>query len=227
MIIYSFKNEFKDKTDYQILTKNSIKVSQRQIFNLKNKDTESLNSTNQEIYQQHLLLYENLSLHQDFLDNNFPGLKNGDDVLTLLATISSRSPDSTVAVRAANELSVPFKKNLIVMNSELQKIIEFKGVADLKNCYHYFSGLMTQYINNLKGSFYDANYICNFKILLTHATTPPIYWSDSHISVFLRLLTSGKDKIAILALKFKTFFEQNLFEQNIIKISKHALKNSM
>ena len=127
------------------------------------------------------------------MDTNFPGLKNGDDVLTLLATLSSRSPDSTVAVRAANELSVPFKKNLIVMNDELQKIIDLKGVADLKNCYHYFSGLMTQYIYNLRGSYYDAMYICNVKIVLTFVTTPPIYLSDSHISVFLRLFTSGKD----------------------------------
>ena len=108
--------------------------------------------------------------------------------------MASRSPDSTVAVRAANENSVPFKKNLIIMNGELEWIIKLKGVGDLKNCYHYFSGLMTQFLNDSKGNFEDLNYICNIKITLTHSRSPPVYRSDSHISVFLRLFTSGKDK---------------------------------
>ena len=159
-----------------------------------NKDTGSLNSTEQEIFNQHIFLYKNPNLHQNFLDTNFHGLKDGDDVVTLLATMASRSPDSTIAVRAANENSVKFKKTLITMNGELEWIIKLKGVGDLKNCYHYFSGVMTQFLNDSKGNFDDLNYICNIKITLNYARSPPVYKSDSHISVFLRLFKSGMEK---------------------------------
>ncbi len=105
-----------------------------------------------------------------------------------------RSPNSTIAVRAAYENSVPYKEQLITLNDEIVWIIHFKGVGDLKDCYHYFSGPINQFINNSVGNWDDSIYICNIKITLIHGRPPLIFWTDSHVSVFLRLFTEG-DKI--------------------------------
>ena len=132
---------------------------------------------------------KNSSLFQDY-----PGLKPNNYIINWIFAMASRDPDTTIAVRAANEYSISKTNFAVRMNPELVYINKFKGVADLKFCYYYFPGIVSDKINNTFGlaNYKQTSDICMYDYELIHARSKMMFQSDSHVLGFLNLFKKGK-----------------------------------
>jgi hypothetical protein len=111
-------------------------------------------------------------------------------------------PDSTIGVRAANELSrVSSDLTLVSMNSGLSQILRNKGYPDLRNCIYYFSGHMSSSNEGSPslGNYNDTVQQCSslgvnavFEGNLLQCAT------DIHWYVFLSVFKSSKSPFFIL-----------------------------
>ena len=140
------------------------------------------NRTEQDIYQT--LMNANLD-YKNFLKLKYPGLQPTDNLFSLMTTLASNMPNSTIAVKAANENAI-----LNISDSILHHLLHFYSqhyenqVIDMKNGFIYY---MSDQVG--KGlNFDDVNIMCasqnaGFKI---------VFYSDQHIQDFLNLYKMSK-----------------------------------
>jgi hypothetical protein len=83
--------------------------------------------------------------YKNFLNSKFPGLKPTDNLLSLIITLASNMPNSTIAVKAANE-----NAELIITETELLQLYRFfsrgfdEEVIDMKNGFVYFMSNLSE-----------------------------------------------------------------------------------
>ena len=137
----------------------------------------------------HLSLLKNSSLFVDYL-----GLKPDHDIVSLIFAMASLDPDSTIAVRAANDYSISKTNFSVMMNYELATINKFKGVPDIKFCHHYFSGNISDiYINTYAlANIQQTRNICMNYYSLLHSRSIMEFENDAHVFGFLNLFKLGK-----------------------------------
>jgi len=123
-----------------------------------------------------------------------------ENLLSLLAALTSTNPESTISVRSAYEMSL--KPNIKLYIKKFLKEVKNCGAGnldkcpftDLKNCILYYAGNSSAiHEGQSMVNFDDITNICN-EILYTSVVTPhPIeFISDEHLSIFLSLYKSSK-----------------------------------
>jgi hypothetical protein len=153
------------------------------------KKTVDLDPSQEEILKTHLGLLKNSSLFR-----NYPGLIPNHNSVSLIFALASRDPDTTIAVRAANEYSIQKTNFSVIMNPELATINKFKGVGDIKFCRHYFSGNVSDRINKTSGlaCYQEMLFICKIYYAVSHPRRGMIFESDPYVFGFLTLFKLGK-----------------------------------
>ena len=108
--------------------------------------------------------------------------------------MASRDPDTTIGVRAANEYSNSKTNFTVRMTQVLAGINKFNGVTDLKFCHRYFSGIVSDRLNNTSGlaNYRQTSDICMNYYTMLSAKFNMMFQSDSHILGFLNLFKRGK-----------------------------------
>ena len=157
---------------------------------LKFKKTISLDQSQEDLLNLHLSLLENSSLFVDYL-----GLKPDHDIVSLIFAMASLDPDSTIAVRAANDYSISKTNFSVNMNPELADISnKFKGVPDIKFCHHYFSGNISDVYKNTYelANIQQTRNICTNYYALLHARSSMEFENYEHVFGFLKLFKLGK-----------------------------------
>ena len=148
-----------------------------------------MDQSQEDMLNLHLSLLKNSSLFVDYL-----GLKPDHDIVSLIFAMASLDPDSTIAVRAANDFSISETDFSVNMNPELASINKFKGVPDFKFCHHYFSDNISDlYINTYAiVNIQETRNICMNYYSLLHARYIMEFENDEHVFGFLNLFKLGK-----------------------------------
>ena len=142
------------------------------------------NRTEQDIYQALMVDSQD---YKNFLNSKFPGLKPTDNLLSLITTLASNMPNSTIAVKAANKQSV-----LNLTDITLQQLLHFfcvhneNEVIDLKNGFIY-------YMSDQAGP--GLNYTNVIHMCATYSKsvgTQIVFSSDQQIRDFLKLNKMSK-----------------------------------
>ena len=150
------------------------------------------NHTKQDIYQT---LMDTSLYYKNFLNSKFPGLKPTDNLLSLITTLASNIPNSTIAVKAANEQS-----QLNQTDVELELLLHFfsvhfdNEVIDMKNGFVYF-------ISHQAGkglNYSNVDELCRFYPYLSKDKAQYamgnqiVFFSDQQIRDFLNLYKMSK-----------------------------------
>ena len=135
--------------------------------------------------------------YKNFLNSKFPGLKPTDNLLSLITTLASNMPNSTIAVKAANEQS-----ELNLTDITLKQLLQFfrvhgdNEVIDMKNGLIYF--MSDQAGPGLK--YTDVDHMCaTFSNSVGYQI---VFYSDQHIRDFLNLYKKSKYCVLLRKLKF-------------------------
>jgi hypothetical protein len=106
--------------------------------------------------------------------------------------MTSKNPDAALSVQATYNLTVAANIDFAVKsNSALTGIKKVGGVPDLKNCFYYFIGNIsniTQSENNF-GNYEDIKKICQY--LSNYPTYVIRFFGDDQVSTILTLFKKG------------------------------------